>query len=502
MSRGRRPCNIRDAPGISGAGAAAHVILVGTRIVRVQRRREKCEIRMQTLSVLAVEDGAIIVASPAGERFRLPVDAALRARIASPTVAGDEKRLSPREIQAHVRAGLTAEQVAAMTGVPVASIERFVGPVLAERAYIVESALAVRLPPETEGARARTFGAVMGERLDALAAKEVRWTSAKEPSGWILAVGFVADDVQHSARWRFDAKHMRLDADNVEASTLSQQGVPAALTPRLRAIEPTAPVTIVPPAATEPATSPARPPQLHGTRVAPVPPTEPDRTRFDSAVFRFPPIEAGPKQDQDARRNPAAHAQPTTDQASQPRRGERERAQESGSDTGSLPVTRTIDVVETGDVFAPRPVADRRQPAKTAPQREPASIHRLPVRDPQPAPAQPTAALPPAVRQQPAAALPPVPVRPAPGQPPARPAPAPPRSATEPPARRRDRSARSAFGMLEPVAPEPVSERRLSNDRDRGAKAEDEQQTPAVRPRRGRTSMPSWDEIVFGRDEP
>jgi hypothetical protein len=56
--------------------------------------------------------------------------------------------------------------------------------------------------------------------------------------------------------------------------------------------------------------------------------------------------------------------------------------------------------------------------------------------------------------------------------------------------------------MLEPVAPEPVSERRLSNDRDRGAKAEDEQQTPAVRPRRGRTSMPSWDEIVFGRDEP
>ena len=116
---------------------------------------------MQTLSVLAVEDGAIILASPAGERFRLPVDAALRARITSPIVASDEKRLSPREIQAHVRAGLTADQVAAMTGVPVGFIERFVGPVLAELAYIVESALAVRLPPETDGARSRTFGAVM-----------------------------------------------------------------------------------------------------------------------------------------------------------------------------------------------------------------------------------------------------------------------------------------------------------------------------------------------------
>ena len=335
---------------------------------------------MQTLSVLAVEDGAIIVASPAGERFRLPVDAALRARIASPTVAGDEKRLSPREIQAHVRAGLTAEQVAAMTGVPVAFIERFVGPVLAERAYIVESALAVRLPPETEGARARTFGAVMGERLDALAAKEVRWTSAKEPSGWILAVAFVADDVQHSARWRFDAKHMRLDADNVEASTLSQQGIPAALTPRLRAIEPTAPVTIVPPAAIAPSTtaeplpSPARPPQLHGTRVAPVPSAEPDRTRFDSAVFRFPPIEPGPKQDQETRRNPAAHAQPTTDQLSQlqRRRGERQPAPEPSTDTDSLPVTRAMEVVQPGDVLAPRHVADRRQPTKPTTPREPA----------------------------------------------------------------------------------------------------------------------------------
>ena len=457
---------------------------------------------MQTLSVLAVEDGAIIVASPAGERFRLPVDAALRARIASPIVANDEKRLSPREIQAHVRAGLTAEQVAAMTGVPVAFIERFVGPVLAERAYIVESALAVRLPPETEGARARTFGAVMGERLDALAAKEVRWTSAKEPSGWILAVGFVADDVQHSARWRFEPKHMRLDADNVEASTLSQQGVPAALTPRLRAIEPTAPVTIVRPAAgaTAPATAPtptptsvpassARPPQLHGARVAPVPPAQPDSTRFDSAVFRFPPIEPGPKQDQEQRRNPAAQAKPTTDQLSQlqRRRGERQPAPEPGLDTDSMPVTRAMEVVESGDVFAPRPAPERRENPPEPGRREPASIHRLPVR----------AARPSAADAQPTAPIPPAFARPAPGPPPpARPtpAPAPPRSAhdrpTEPMRRRRERGHSSAFGTLEPVD-------------ERGESVEPPTtETPAVRPRRGRTSMPSWDEIVFGRDEP
>ncbi|MGT2426888.1 septation protein SepH [Amnibacterium kyonggiense] len=468
---------------------------------------------MQTLSVLAVEDGAIIVASPAGERFRLPVDAALRARIASPTAQSDEKRLSPREIQAHVRAGLTAEQVAAMTGVPVAFIERFVGPVLAERAYIVESALAVRLPPETEGARARTFGAVMGERLDALAAEEVRWTSAKEPSGWILAVAFRADDVQHAARWRFDPKHMRLDADNVEASTLSQQGVPAALTPRLRAIEPTAPVTIVPPVTTPVAAEPAapraaRPPQPHGARVAPVPPAEPDRTRFDSAVFRFPPIEPGPEQDRDARRRPAADGdqqdpRPATDEIDQlhRRRGERRPAPEPPAETDALPVTRAMDVVEPGDVFAPRPKPIRDDPAPQPGRRDPAPVQRLPVRAPQDP--TPTAA-PPAPQtgtsgarqraasrapQQGTAPIPPAFLRgPASG---GRPADATPERAedrpTEPLRRRRERG--RAGLVLEPVADEQET-----------AEPEPEPAAP-VRPRRGRTSMPSWDEIVFGRDE-
>ncbi len=470
---------------------------------------------MQTLSVLAVEDGAIIVASPAGERFRLPVDAALRARIASPTVLSDDKRLSPREIQAHVRSGLSADQVAAMTGVPVAFIERFVGPVLAERAYIVESALAVRLPPETEGARARTFGAVMGERLDALAAKEVRWSSAKEPSGWILAVAFIADDVQHAARWRFDPKHMRLDADNVEASTLSQQGVPAALTPRLRAIEPTAPVTIVPQSAittptplAAPAPASTRPPQLHGARVAPVPPAEPDRTRFDSAVFRFPPIEPGPKQDQEARRNPAAHAQPTAEQPTsdqldqlQRRRGERQPAPEPGTDTASLPVTRAMDVVEPGDVFAPRP-APVQPPAQ--PRRESASVHQLPVRTPQPTSAAAPAPQPtPQRNPQPAPTripqqttpIPPAFARPAAGSAFARPTPTstPPRQQqqerpTEPMRRRRDRG-RGGLGT-----PDPVQNADEAQDA--------ESPVASARPRRGRTSMPSWDEIVFGRDEP
>ncbi len=203
---------------------------------------------MLTLSVIGVEDGAIIAAAPNGERFRLPVDADLRARLQEEPPAVVGPRLSPREIQSHVRAGLSAQQVAALTGAPVAYIERFVGPVIAEREYITETARAVRLPPETEGARAKTFGAVMAERLAALAATGVRWTSTRETNGWIVALTFTADEIDHDARWRFDPKRMQLTPENVEAATLSQQGTPAALTPRLRALEPTVPITVVPPA--------------------------------------------------------------------------------------------------------------------------------------------------------------------------------------------------------------------------------------------------------------
>src|SRR5579875_1032759 len=217
----RQRCNIRHAPRISW---------LRRRVVASWPRRSRARPatrggRMLTLSVIGVEDGAIIAAGPGGERFRLPVDQELRTRLLQVPSAPTERRLTPREIQTHVRAGLSPQQVSALTGAPVAYIERFVGPVIAEREYVTESARAVRLPPETEGARPKTFGVVMAERLAALAATGVRWTSTKESAGWIVALTFSADGIEHDARWRFDPKRMQLEPENVEAATLSQQGV-------------------------------------------------------------------------------------------------------------------------------------------------------------------------------------------------------------------------------------------------------------------------------------
>src|SRR5262249_49578866 len=97
---------------------------------------------MQELKVIGVENGALLVASDEGARYRVEVDDALQTRLRqSVPSSGTERRIAPRDIQAHIRSGMSAEDVASVTGASLDYIRRFEGPVLAEREYVIESAL-------------------------------------------------------------------------------------------------------------------------------------------------------------------------------------------------------------------------------------------------------------------------------------------------------------------------------------------------------------------------
>ncbi len=193
------------------------------------------------LRVIGADGAALIVSSDDGGRYRVAIDEALHAALRRSTVVEDDApKVAPREIQAHVRAGMSAEEVASITGAPLAYIRKFEGPVLAERQYIVESALnvAVHTPLESDGMSGSTFGSVIRDRLTALVASGERWASWKEAgSGWIVKLAFVADEIDHDARWQYDPKRSALSPLNSEARTLSQQGeMPGGLIPRLRAV--------------------------------------------------------------------------------------------------------------------------------------------------------------------------------------------------------------------------------------------------------------------------
>lgn len=83
-------------------------------------------------------------------QFRLPVDERLRAALRGETTPSDQPHLdiqvtnmlSPKEIQAKIRAGASVEQVAAASGSDIGRIRRFAHPVLLERFRAAELATA------------------------------------------------------------------------------------------------------------------------------------------------------------------------------------------------------------------------------------------------------------------------------------------------------------------------------------------------------------------------
>jgi hypothetical protein len=196
---------------------------------------------MQDLKVIGVENGALLASSEQGGRYRIPIDEVLQSRLRPHSQEQHSgRKVPPREIQAQIRSGLSAAEVAEATGLPLEHVQRYEGPVLAEREHIVSSALsvivhtAIDVDPLSPGTR---FGDVISERLVALGAENEQWTSWKDEDRWVVKLEFSAEQVDHDARWTYDPKKRALAPQNNEAITLSQQGeIKGALIPRLRAV--------------------------------------------------------------------------------------------------------------------------------------------------------------------------------------------------------------------------------------------------------------------------
>ena len=198
---------------------------------------------MQDLRVIGVQSGALLVSTDAGGEYRLPVTHTLHSqlRAANPGDAPVERKAPPREIQALVRAGKTPQQVADLTGADLDYVHRFEGPVLAERAFVLESARAVTVSVADDaasGVQATTFGAVIDERLDGAETSQREWSAYKDAEhGWVVHLAFVTHEVERDATWRFDPKKSVLAPLGGDAHRLSQHGEEAGpLVPRLRAV--------------------------------------------------------------------------------------------------------------------------------------------------------------------------------------------------------------------------------------------------------------------------
>ena len=193
---------------------------------------------MPELRVVAVSnDGTRLVLKAADStEYTLPIDERLRAAVRNDRARlGQieievESHLRPRDIQARIRAGASAEEVAQLAGIPVERVRRFEGPVLAERAFMAERArkTPVRRQGESTGPQ---LGEAVAERLLLRGAEKdtVLWDSWRRDDGtWEVLLVYRVAGEPHSASWSYDPPRRLVQAVDDEARSLIGETVQSA----------------------------------------------------------------------------------------------------------------------------------------------------------------------------------------------------------------------------------------------------------------------------------
>ncbi|WBB77845.1 septation protein SepH [Micromonospora sp. WMMD882] len=163
------------------------------------------------------EDGqALVLADEVGRLLALPIDERIATVLhtepgAPPPLAVATERppdpipsLSPRDIQAKIRSGESAEDVARIAGVPVDRVLRYAGPVLQERAMLAQHARRTRL----KGAEKPTpLAEVVNGRLaqHGIDTEKISWDAYRRDDGtWRIIATWPSGKATAQAVWDLD----------------------------------------------------------------------------------------------------------------------------------------------------------------------------------------------------------------------------------------------------------------------------------------------------------
>jgi hypothetical protein len=168
-----------------------------------------------------------------GKAFTLDVTPALRAALRGETTRTAKletqmtSTLRPREIQARIRAGETAEAVAEAARTTVEAIMPYAAPVLAEREHIAERAqrASIRRPAGdgagSSGARVLADAVTAHLRANATKPDTVTWDAFRRDDGrWELTAAFESTHRSGTARFAYDVPGSYVLAENEDARWL------------------------------------------------------------------------------------------------------------------------------------------------------------------------------------------------------------------------------------------------------------------------------------------
>jgi hypothetical protein len=163
------------------------------------------------------EDGqAMVLADEVGRLLALPLDervtGALRAdrganqaTLSVATAPGEPApSLAPRDIQARIRSGESADDVARIAGVPVDRVLRYAGPVLQERAMLAQHARRTRLKTSEKGV---ALAEVVDGRLaqHGIDSEKISWDAYRRDDGtWRIVATWPSGKATAQAVWELD----------------------------------------------------------------------------------------------------------------------------------------------------------------------------------------------------------------------------------------------------------------------------------------------------------
>ena len=195
----------------------------------------------------------LTLTNPIGEEFTVRISDTLRATVNQPRLAAvvasdDVETMSVKEIQRRLRAGETMDAIARDGHISVEKVERFAGPILQERVYILDQTFAVVLRKESARDQ-ETFQDVVIARLAPMGvdSDSLSWNTWRIDDGtWTIDLAYPNRDGHGSATWNFDLNRRSITATNENARwMLGQEPAPRTQTPGLVHAEPTHPSRIV-----------------------------------------------------------------------------------------------------------------------------------------------------------------------------------------------------------------------------------------------------------------
>lgn len=170
----------------------------------------------------ATDGSAIELTDGSGAKFSLPITDALKSTITQPrlvSVAPMDERptFGVKEIQARLRGGESLGSISRTTDWSLEKIEKFAGPILQERAYVIETALKSNLRREASSPilSEATFVQLSNHGVDM---EKVEWNTHRNADGtWNIVVHYPNIDGTAEANWTFELGNRILTAQDDSA---------------------------------------------------------------------------------------------------------------------------------------------------------------------------------------------------------------------------------------------------------------------------------------------